>query len=194
MSPAKDFTHSKASRRGHAGELHSSNTKIEKGSHARARRGAGCVQNQAGVIDADAQDAIIDLFREFTQTFAGRVREIEQASIVSYQKGYAAGIIAGKRLAKGKSQFPKPRGGQKTLPDILALHFFDFVAESKMNVAAAASSFRGALIRFGGIPEKEIPSLAALMRLYQRMLTEKHKIDKSDRDVYDQLNAYYSRT
>jgi hypothetical protein len=132
-------------------------------------------QSQAKVTQTESDDLL---------------RAIEQV----YRKGYAAGIIAGKRLAKGKSQFPKPRGGQKTLPDILALHFFDFVAESKMNVAAAASSFRDALIRFGGIPGKEIPSLAALMRLHQRMLMEKHKIDKSDRDVYDQLKAYYSRT
>jgi hypothetical protein len=148
--------------------------KIEKNSCAGTI--ATRTQSQAKV----SQTELDDLLR----------RAIQEA----YRKGYAAGIIAGKRLAKGKSQFPKPHGGQKTLPDILALHFFDFVAGSKMNVAAAASSFRDALIRFGGIPEKETPSLAALMRLHQRMLTEKHKIDKSDRDVYDQLKAYYSRT
>lgn len=137
---------------------------------------------------------IIDLIREIKQTFASQLREIQQAITETYQKGYTDGIKAGKRLTRGKAQFSKPRGGQKTLPDILAQRFLDFVAESKMDVAPAASSFRDALIHFGGIPEKEIPSVAALMRLHQRMLTEKHRIDKSNRDAYDQLKAYYSRT
>src|ERR1700733_13856035 len=69
---------------------------------------------------------IIDLIREIKQTFASQLREIQQAITETYQKGYTDGIKAGKRLTRGKAQFSKPRGGQKTLPDILAQRFLDF--------------------------------------------------------------------
>ena len=51
----------------------------------------------------------------------------------SYQAGYEQGIKNGKRLAKGKSEWPKSRGRPK-FPDheILVLQFIDFV-DARMN-------------------------------------------------------------
>ena len=87
--------------------------------------------------------------------------------------GYKEGIKAGKRLAKGKPEFPTTgRGAPKLLGhEILRQQFIDFVhdwmREKEVSLAAAVSKYRDVMRRaWKGI--SEVPDQEQLVRLYKR--------------------------
>jgi hypothetical protein len=139
--------------------------------------------------DGTRRDKCIDL-ASFAEKFAKLERVIED----SYNEGYAAGVKAGKRLAKGKPEFAKARGRQKVLHDILALQFVRHVDTLLNNrgvsLGAAVAQYLKLMVPLNG----RKPSRAALMRLYQRIEKGKHKIDPSMRRAYEILTGDRSCT
>jgi hypothetical protein len=146
-----------------------------------------------------------DQFRQIEQKFVDLVRQIDQARAegvdYGYEQGYADGIKAGRRLAKKKSQFPKARGRQKTLHDIWALQFVDFVdqrvADGKA-LNAAVEMYRDAMARglkAEGAFDSELLSCevfkqearkarGVLIDLYRRIKNGRHTIEVRNRDAY----------
>jgi hypothetical protein len=108
--------------------------------------------------------------------FVEHTRWIEQAMTDRYREGwdagYATGVKAGKRLAKGKPEFAKARGRQKVLHDLLALQFVDLVDSlrnnRKVSLGAAVAKYRK-VMALAWKAFDEPPSQAALTRLYQRI-------------------------
>jgi len=93
----------------------------------------------------------------------------------AWQGGYKEGIKAGKRLAKGKPEFPgflNSRGAPKLLGhEILRQQFIDFVhdwmREKEVSLPAAVSKYRDVMRRaWKGI--SEVPDQEQLVRLYKR--------------------------
>ena len=186
QAEAKAFARSKSVRPADVTERDFSSKKIVKSARAGSPPEPGSLRKQTELIDAGAADAIVDLIRELRTYFTDAQREIAELAAQSYGKGYADGERAGKRQAKGKPPSLKARGGQKTLDDILALHFLDFVEASGGPPNAAAEAFRNGL-QSTGMSQKQIPSREATIRLHKRMKSGKHKIEESARCAYNAL-------
>jgi hypothetical protein len=125
--------------------------------------------------------------------FAEEFAKLERIIDDSYKEGYAAGVKAGKRLAKGKPELAKARGRQKVLHDILALQFVRN-ADSLLNnrgfsLGAAVAQYLKLMAPVWKDLNEGKPSRAALMRLYQRIKKGKHKIDPSMRRAYKILKG-----
>ena len=101
--------------------------------------------------------------------------------------GYEQGIKAGRRLAKGKPEFPstgpgflKSRGAPKVLGhELLRQQFIDFVNDwmrgEGVSLPAAVSKYRSVMGRaWKGI--REVPDQEQLLRLYQRVKRDSSSI------------------
>jgi hypothetical protein len=96
----------------------------------------------------------------------------------AYQYGYKQGIKAGRRLAKGKPEFPetgflKSRGAPKLLGhELLRRQFIDFVndwmREERVSLPAAVSKYRDVMKRAWRGVERVVPDQEQLLRLYKR--------------------------
>jgi hypothetical protein len=114
----------------------------------------------------------------------------------AYQRGYERGIKAGKRLAKGKSEFPsfgpgtlKSRGAPGALHHkLLRQQFIDYVEsrirESGISPAAAVSSYCDLMSRawkgLDGAPELRQEQL---LRLYKRATKPRLALDDQTSDL-----------
>jgi hypothetical protein len=95
---------------------------------------------------------------------------------VGYDEGYQKGIKAGRRLAKGKSEFPtlKSRGAPKVLGhEVLRQQFIDFVddwmREEGVSLPAAVSKYRDVMRRaWKGLEKPPELRQEQLLRLYKR--------------------------
>jgi hypothetical protein len=136
-----------------------------------------------------AERILADGLRSIEQTVANGLRVIGRLNADMNKKHYTDGVRAGKRLAKGKSEFAKERGGQKTLDDICALQFVDFVDESGIALGAAAYHFRSQVIKAWKELDliDKIPSADALMRLYTRIKKGTRQIESHNRQAYELL-------
>jgi hypothetical protein len=95
----------------------------------------------------------------------------------AYQYGYKEGIKAGRRLAKGKPEFPetgflKSRGAPKLLDhELLRRQFIDSVndwmLEEGVSLPAAVSKYRDVMKRVWK-GKREVPDQEQLLRLYKR--------------------------
>jgi len=191
MPPAKKFTRSNTARRPQMGSRAQSGDKTEQNfSGVGAEK--GCAGGQAGDVRAEGTDGleqiVTDGLRSLEQTVADGLRGIGRLGADMYNKGYADGVRAGKRLARGKSEFAKERG-QKILDDIQAMQFVDFVDGSGIALGAAAYQFRSQLIKAWKELDliNEIPSEDALIRLYTRIKRDKRKIESNNRRAYELL-------
>jgi hypothetical protein len=182
---------------------------------------AGCARDQARITQLIEQ--AIEAIGDANRTHARVTELIEQAIEAigdahrtgyedGYRKGYDEGRKAGKRLAKGKSEFAKQRGGQKILHDIWALQLVDFVderiADEKTSVGAAVEMYRDKLARYGkehGVGKSSLLSWkvfeldkskarAKLIDLYWRIKKGVHKIEATNREAYSQLKRVSSNT
>jgi hypothetical protein len=134
------------------------------------------------------------------------------------QAARSEGVKAGKRLAKGKSEFAKPRGRPKLLNDIWALQFVDFVdarlADGRTRLSAAVEEYRHGMARFlkaearsvrakDGIKglvldcavfeQNKHEARGALMNLYRRIKDGSHKIEDRNRKAYFDTKAFRIR-
>jgi hypothetical protein len=127
-----------------------------------------------GISDIERLDALMRsvLGRTLLEFVTGAMK-------VGYDEGYQKGIKAGRRLAKGKSEFPttgpgflKSRGAPKVLGhEALRQQFIDFVddwmREEGVSLPAAVSKYRDVMKRaWKGI--REVPDQEQLLRLYKR--------------------------
>lgn len=108
-----------------------------------------------------------------------------------YQAGYEQGIKNGKRLAKGKSEWPKSRGHPKLFKhEILVLQFIAFVnarmSEDGISLPAAVSKYRDVIGRAWKELKSSIPSQEQLLSLYKRV-EEPEAISDDARRAYDIL-------
>jgi hypothetical protein len=113
-----------------------------------------------------------------------------------FKDGYEQGIKSGRRLAKGKPPFPRPRDARKILGhDLLVLQFVHFVKdlmdEKGITLPAAVSKYRADFGRaWKGralLSSQEIlPSQEQLLRLYKRAIRP-NAIDDGMRRAHDQL-------
>jgi len=108
------------------------------------------------------------------------------------EQAYEQGIKAGKRLAKGKPEYPKAKGHPKILDHgILVLQFTDFVDElmqaKGISVAAAVSQYLAKMSPLWKQIDAPVWSRKQLMSLYERAKKRK-AIAVSDRAAYEMLN------
>src|SRR5262249_22113662 len=121
----------------------------------------------------------IERLDALTRSVLGRtlVEFVTDTLKVGYDEGYQKGIKAGRRLAKGKPEFPetgflKSRGAPKLLGhELLRRQFIDFVndwtREEGVSLPAAVSKYRDVMKRaWKGIGE--VPDQEQLLRLYKR--------------------------
>jgi len=113
---------------------------------------------------------------------------LDQFADRMWQAGYKQGIKGGRRLAKGKPEFPetgflKSRGAPKLLGhELLRRQFIDFVndfmRQEGISLRAAVSRYHSIMGRAwkhtGGVPNQE-----ALLRLYKRATKTKFVPDAS---------------
>jgi hypothetical protein len=135
-------------------------------------------------IDLATAKLFVEHSHAIAQGMADRYRE-------GWDAGYAAGVKAGKRLAKGKPEFAKAHGRQKGLEDLLALQFVDLV-DSLINnrgvsLGAAVAKYHKVMTLAWKDFNEGPPSEDALIRLYQRIKKGKHKIDPSVRRAYEMM-------
>jgi hypothetical protein len=194
MPPAKKFTRSNTVRRPQMGSRAPSGDKTEQNSSgvgAEKSRAPGQIGDvlTEGIDGLHAEKIVADGLRSIEQTVANGLRVIGRLSADMNKKQYADGVKAGKRLAKGKSEFAKAHGGQKVLDDIMALQFVDFVDGSGVALGAAAHQFRAHVIEAWKELDliDKIPSADALMRLYKRVKTGKRTIESHNRRGYELL-------
>jgi hypothetical protein len=117
---------------------------------------------------------------------------MERAIPEAYRKGHTDGVRVGKRLAKGKYPYAKPRGRQKVLHDIRLVD--SFLNKHGVSPGAAVAEYLNVMAPVWKALDERKPSQAALMRLYQRMKKGKHKIDTRSRRAYEQLERDRSST
>jgi hypothetical protein len=148
-----------------------------KGPHISTENGHGCDT----VSDAERLDILM-------RSIYGRT--VDELLAEVYQRGFEAGVKSGKRLAKGKSIFPKSHGRPKLLDDILVLQFIDFVdrmsEDGGIALGAAVSIYRNKMTPLW----KELrlrPSQDQLMRLFQKAKRPKFAIDDGVRRAYELL-------
>jgi len=201
MPPTKRFTRSNTARRSRMDRrIPSGNRTIEKNFSGAGEKGCARVQKVVarteGYDGLRAEQIVADRLRSIEQTFANGLRVIGRLSADINKKQYADSVRAGKRLAKGKSEFAKVHGGQKVLDDIMALQFVDFVDSSGIALGAAANQFRSQVIEAWKEHDlrKEIPSEDALMRLYTRIKKGKRKIESHNRRAYELLKRDHPDT
>ena len=112
---------------------------------------------------------------------------LDQFADRMWQAGYKQGIKGGRRLAKGKSEFPKrlfsnSRGRPPVLAPLLQEQFLefvnDFMRQEGISLRAAVSRYHSIMGRAwkhtGGVPNQE-----ALLRLYKRATKTKFVPDAS---------------
>ena len=102
---------------------------------------------------------------------------LDQFADRMWQAGYKQGIKGGRRLAKGKPEFPetgflKSRGAPKLLGhELLRRQFIDFVndwmREKRVSLPAAVLKYRD-VMRRAWKDRLEVPDKHQLMRLYKR--------------------------
>ena len=153
----------------------------------------GCVRSETG---SEVWDQIQSAFGE--------------AITSAYNKGYQDGLTAGRRRAKGKSQFPRARGRPKTLHDINALQFIDFVDERIADgekVVTAVAQYVDVMRRYNkaeGISNSlfdwkvfeltEAKARGVLIRLYRLIKKGTHKMETKNQNAYMQLKDRNSKT
>ena len=101
---------------------------------------------------------------------------LDQFADRMWQAGYKQGIKGGRRLAKGKSEFPKrlfsnSRGRPPVLAPLLQEQFLEFVndwmREKRVSLPAAVLKYRD-VMRRAWKDRLEVPDKHQLMRLYKR--------------------------
>ena len=131
----------------------------------------------AGISDVECLDALMRSV--FERTLDQFVSEVCQRA---WQDGYKEGVKAGRRLAKGKSEFPitgppflKSRGAPKLLGhETMRQQFIEFVGdwmrEEGVSVPAAVSKYRDLMRRSSELKSIgwEVPDQEQLLRLYKR--------------------------
>jgi hypothetical protein len=129
-----------------------------------------------GISDIERLDALM-------RSVYGRTLHqfLNQFLTDAFQLGYKEGIKAGKRLAKGKPEFPttgpgflKSRGAPKLLDgELLRRQFIEFVDdhmhETGVSLPVAVSKYRDVMKRaWKGLDTSEVPNQEQLLRLYKR--------------------------
>jgi hypothetical protein len=128
-----------------------------------------------GIPDIERLDALMrSVFGLSLQQF------YNQALLAGYKDGYKQGIKGGRRLAKGKPEFPitgppflKSRGAPKVLGhETLREQFIEFVddvmREEGVSLPAAVSKYRDLMRRSELKGILEVPDQERLLRLYKR--------------------------
>lgn len=149
--------------------------------------------------------------QELTDSISRQLQEFSRQTEELIESAVRDALKRGKRLAKGKSEFAKPRGRQKILNDIWALQFVDFVdahlADGK-TLGAVVEKYRDGMARFiraEGISKDTLLDITvfeqdkhrargALMSLYRRIKNGKHKIEAKNLEAYRLLEGLKSDT
>jgi hypothetical protein len=139
----------------------------------------------AGISDIERLDALMRSIsgRTLAQFWTDAFQRGYKQGI---EDGYKEGIKGGKRVAKGKAEFPKnvfkPRGRPPVLDPILVEQFIatvnSLIREEEISLPAAVSRYCDVMVRAwkdqmgGPVPERD-----QLLRLYQREQRKRKAID-----------------